>query len=178
MYTSLCTATTEDIRPNSCAENEVPEDSANVTRKSPENPPLSIRVIMSPLPEMMKSRQNPRGSKLIQLVRATRPFIRFPLFMHSWCGLASPDHAWRCSHTQDTHSPLYTHRPRENHSAQGAWGSTSNQTPHTQTSQCSLANGQDVLESWHTTAAEACGSGPLNSVSNAPTSGMVGSTAS
>ena len=51
--------------------------------------------------------------------------------MHSWCGLASPDHTWRCSHTQDTHSPLYTHRFRENHSAQGVRGSTSNQTPHT-----------------------------------------------
>ena len=49
---------------------------------------------------------------------------------HSWDGLASPDHTWKCSHTQDTHTgeqTLSTHRPRENHTAQGVWGSASSQ---------------------------------------------------
>ena len=61
LYTSLSTQPLLRTSGQTPAENEVPEDSANITRKSPENPPLSITVLMSSLPETMKSIQNPRG---------------------------------------------------------------------------------------------------------------------
>ena len=80
---------------------------------------------------------------------------------HSWDGLSSPDHTWRCSHTQDTPTGeqwLSTHRPSENHTTRGVWGSASSQVTFQLRSHKSLTTRWDTasMDSSFTTKGTHC----------------------